>query len=167
MSFPRLGNVVPVAMTLAGTLLASVALTAAAHAQNVDSAMLLHPPADSWPSYHGDYSGRRHSTLTQITPAQRRQPHSRLGLPDRPTATIKSSPILVDGVLYFTVPDNVWADRCAHRPSALALHLPAQQGCPHRPARRRHLQGPRLLHLARRPSDLLSTPRPARFAGMS
>ena len=26
-------------------------------AQNVDAAMLLHPPADSWPGYHGDYSG--------------------------------------------------------------------------------------------------------------
>ena len=32
-------------------------------AQGVDQQMLLHPPADSWPSYHGDYSGRRHSYL--------------------------------------------------------------------------------------------------------
>src|SRR3954463_10444581 len=24
-------------------------------------------PADSWPTYHGDYSGRRYSTLKQIT----------------------------------------------------------------------------------------------------
>jgi alcohol dehydrogenase (cytochrome c) len=30
-------------------------------AQNVDAAMLLHPPTDSWPSYHGDYTGKRHS----------------------------------------------------------------------------------------------------------
>src|ERR687884_654200 len=31
-------------------------------------ATLLNPPADSWPTYHGDYTGQRHSRLTQITP---------------------------------------------------------------------------------------------------
>jgi alcohol dehydrogenase (cytochrome c) len=33
---------------------------------DVDAAMLLGPLAENWPSYSGDYSGRRHSTLTQI-----------------------------------------------------------------------------------------------------
>ena len=37
-------------------------------AQNLDSAQILKPTPDSWPLYHGDYSGRRHSPLTQITP---------------------------------------------------------------------------------------------------
>ena len=37
-------------------------------AQGTTPAMLLKPPADSWPAYHGDYSGQRHSSLTQITP---------------------------------------------------------------------------------------------------
>ena len=37
--------------------------------QGLDPAMLLKPPVDSWPTYHGDYSGQRHSRLTQITPA--------------------------------------------------------------------------------------------------
>ena len=46
-----------------------VALGAILMAQGVDPAMLLKPPADSWPTYHGDYSGQRHSRLTQITPA--------------------------------------------------------------------------------------------------
>jgi len=32
----------------------------------LDQALLLKPPTDAWPSYHGDYSGRRYSTLTQI-----------------------------------------------------------------------------------------------------
>ena len=36
--------------------------------QGLDPATLLKPPADSWPTYHGDYSGQRHSRLTQITP---------------------------------------------------------------------------------------------------
>ena len=36
--------------------------------QSVAPALLLDPPADSWLTYHGDYSGQRHSPLTQITP---------------------------------------------------------------------------------------------------
>ena len=78
-------------------------------AQGLDPATIANPPADSWPSYHGDYSGKRHSPLTQITP----QNVSSLGLAwafqTGQDATLKSSPLLVDGILYFTVPDNVWA----------------------------------------------------------
>ena len=37
-------------------------------AQNVDPKAMLNPPADSWLTYHGDYTGQRHSKLTQITP---------------------------------------------------------------------------------------------------
>ena len=40
----------------------------AAAAQEVDPAELLHPPSDTWLTYHGDYTGRRHSALTGITP---------------------------------------------------------------------------------------------------
>jgi hypothetical protein len=32
----------------------------------LDPAALLKAPTDSWPTYHGDYSGRRYSPLTQI-----------------------------------------------------------------------------------------------------
>lgn len=78
-------------------------------AQGLDPAMLLNPPLDSWPSYHGDYSGRRHSSLTQINP----QNVDELGLAwefqTNQEAMLKCSPLMVNGVLYFTVPDNVWA----------------------------------------------------------
>ena len=37
-------------------------------AQEVTEQTLLHPPANTWPGYHGDYSGRRHTSLTQIAP---------------------------------------------------------------------------------------------------
>lgn len=78
-------------------------------AQGVDEQMLLHPPADSWPSYHGDYSGRRHSTLTQITPQNVKNLALAWAFQTEQTALIKSSPLLVDGIVYFTVPDNIWA----------------------------------------------------------
>lgn len=78
-------------------------------AQNVDAPMLLHPPANSWPSYHGDYSGRRHSALTQITPANVKNLSLAWAFQTGQPASIKSSPLLVDGIVYITVPDNVWA----------------------------------------------------------
>jgi alcohol dehydrogenase (cytochrome c) len=95
--------------SLALTAVIFAAYSAPLLGQGVDAAILLHPPADSWPGYHGDYSGERHSHLTQITP----QNVENLGLAwafqTNQTAEIKSSPLVVDGVMYFSVPDNVWA----------------------------------------------------------
>src|SRR5437870_2351158 len=34
--------------------------------QGLDPASLLKPLSDSWPTYSGDYSGRRYSSLTRI-----------------------------------------------------------------------------------------------------
>lgn len=78
-------------------------------AQGVDQQMLVHPPSDSWPGYHGDYSGRRHSSLTQITPQNVKNLTLAWAFQTNQPAEIKSSPLLVDGILYFTVPENVWA----------------------------------------------------------
>lgn len=86
----------------------AIALAGAAWAQEVDPDQLLHPPSDSWLTFHGDYSGRRHSSLTQITPenvAELKQIWSfRTG-----NQQIKASPILANGILYITTPDNIWA----------------------------------------------------------
>ncbi len=77
-------------------------------AQELDPAAMLKPAMDTWPTYNGDYSGKRFSPLDQInasnvgslTLAWVFHPHA---------PTIKSTPLEVNGVLYFTVPDNVWA----------------------------------------------------------
>ncbi len=82
---------------------------ATAGAQGVDRSMLLKPPADSWPSYHGTYDGQRHSKLEQITPQNVRALSMAWAFQTHQKADIKSSPLLVDGVIYFSVPDNVWA----------------------------------------------------------
>lgn len=78
-------------------------------AQGVDQQLLVHPSPDSWPGYHGDYSGRRHSLLTQITPQNVRNLTLAWAFQTNQPAQIKSSPLLVDGTLYFTVPENIWA----------------------------------------------------------
>ena len=96
---------------LPAVLLALCVLGAPHHAaaQDPGPSMLLHPGTDSWPNYHGDYTANRHSKLTSITPAN----VDKLGLAwafqTNQPAAIKSSPLVVDGILYFTVPDNVWA----------------------------------------------------------
>jgi alcohol dehydrogenase (cytochrome c) len=82
---------------------------ATAWAQGVDHSMLLKPPADSWPLYHGTYDGQRHSKLEQITPQNVHTLSMAWAFQINSKIDIKSSPLLVDGVIYFTVPDNVWA----------------------------------------------------------
>ena len=77
-------------------------------AQEPDQAAMVKSAMDTWPTYNGDYSGKRFSPLDQInasnvgslTLAWVFHPHA---------STIKSTPLEVNGILYFTVPDNVWA----------------------------------------------------------
>jgi alcohol dehydrogenase (cytochrome c) len=94
----------PTTPCIAIALLASVA-----GAQGVDPAMLLKPPADSWLTYHGDYSGKRHSTLAQITPDNVHQLGLGWTFQTGQNQSIKGTPILANGVLYVTTPDNIWA----------------------------------------------------------
>jgi alcohol dehydrogenase (cytochrome c) len=92
---------------------------------------LLHAPlGESWPTYNGDYSGRRYSTLTQInrsnvkslTLAWTRRLTNGTSAPGVPlitggvgdltwngTTQVKGSIVQADGVLYVTTPDNTWA----------------------------------------------------------
>lgn len=93
---------------MAAVVLASATCGAVA-AQDLESAQLLHPAPDSWPLYHGDYSGRRHSALTEITPRNVGGLALAWAFQTGQNEAIKSSPLLVDGILYFTLPDNVWA----------------------------------------------------------
>jgi len=47
-------------------LLPALLLGTVALAQGLDPVLLTKPATDAWPTYSGDYSGRRFSTLTQI-----------------------------------------------------------------------------------------------------
>lgn len=77
--------------------------------QGAEPNVLLNPPPDTWPGYHGDYSGRRHTSLTQITPQNVGQLSLAWAFQTGQAEQIKSSPLVMNGVMYFTVPDNVWA----------------------------------------------------------
>jgi len=78
-------------------------------AQSLDPSALLKPARDSWPTYHGDYTGQRHTRLTQITPDNVHQLTLAWAFQTNQPQQIKATPILVDGVIYITTPDNLWA----------------------------------------------------------
>ncbi len=104
-------------MTMPRLLLALLPALLTAQGLDLKSLTLFRQPADAWPTYNGDYSGRRFSSLTQINAgnvnsltlawmyrisgvgAQRG-----VGEP-----TIKSTPLMVNGILYFTIPNHVYA----------------------------------------------------------
>jgi acido-empty-quinoprotein group A len=94
----------------------------------LDPRLLLKPPVDAWPTYHGDYSGRHYSTLKQINASNVKALslawvyRANLSLseaivggegPDGPAspgeAYFKGMPLMVNGVLYVTMPDHTWA----------------------------------------------------------
>ncbi len=77
-------------------------------AQALDPATLLKPATDTWPTYNGDYSGKRYSTLDQINSGNISSLTLAWAFQTR-GAAIKSTPLEVNGILYFSVPDNVWA----------------------------------------------------------
>jgi acido-empty-quinoprotein group A len=79
-----------------------------ASAQELDPAALFKPPTDTWPTYNGDYSGKRFSTLDQINAGNINSLTLAWAFSTHST-TIKSTPLEVNGILYFSVPDNVWA----------------------------------------------------------
>ena len=66
-------------------------------------------PPTAGPPITATIPARRHSSLHQITPQNVRNLSLAWAFQtDRPVP-IKSSPLLIDGILYFTIPDNVWA----------------------------------------------------------
>jgi alcohol dehydrogenase (cytochrome c) len=106
------------------TTIATVALVAAAsslpHASpdvELDPDSIGRAPIESWTTFNGDYSGERYSTLTQIRPANVNQliqkwvyKITEVGAQrGAPVPVIKCTPLMVNGVLYITIPDHVWA----------------------------------------------------------
>ena len=96
-------------------LLPLVQMPAADSALGLDNSTLLHPTLDSWPTYNGDYSGQRFSNLSKINDHNVKAlslawmyqlPSSGA---DSSGGRISATPLVVNGVMYFTVPDKAWA----------------------------------------------------------
>jgi len=126
-------------MTTKNLLLLFVPTILIGQGAGVNPAELLKPLKDSWPTYNGDYSGKRYSALKQIdkstvknlTVAWMSRVTPGAGNPgtggrggsvpkiiigdNGPSSffytggSIKGSVLQVDGTLYFSTPDNAWA----------------------------------------------------------
>jgi alcohol dehydrogenase (cytochrome c) len=77
--------------------------------QAISSEMLVDSSGKQWPTYNGDYSGRRYSPLAQINRDNVRSLSLAWAFQTRVAANLKCTPVMANGVLYFTVPDHVWA----------------------------------------------------------
>jgi alcohol dehydrogenase (cytochrome c) len=86
--------------------------TLSLEAQGISSKDLLDGFANParWLTYSGDYSGRRHSPLTQITPANVSQLSAQWTFQTGVAGKFEATPIGLDGILYITGPQNhAWA----------------------------------------------------------
>lgn len=104
-------------MKLLLQLLVSALLVASAQGNELEMATLGKPPTTSWPTFNGDYTGKRFSTLKQINTSnvaslqlQWNYRITEVGAQrGAPVPVIKATPLLVNGILYFTLPNNVYA----------------------------------------------------------
>jgi alcohol dehydrogenase (cytochrome c) len=89
---------------LTALFLGSARMTAQTSAEDISK-----PPAANWLSYSGDYSGRRFSTLDQINRENvaNLAPKWVFHVPE--SSHLQSSPIVVDGILYVTNSNEVYA----------------------------------------------------------
>ncbi len=99
----------------------------------LDPKLLLKLPSEAWPTYHGDYSGRHYSALNQInrsnvkalslawvyrantaqagaiTGGEVKEGDTPIWLSFLGPQSIKAIPLMVNGVLYVSMPDHAWA----------------------------------------------------------
>jgi alcohol dehydrogenase (cytochrome c) len=95
-------------LVVAGVLVAGLTLAAQ---DGLDPGALLRPPTDNWPTFNGDYSGRRFSTLDRVntTNVKALSLAWMYSVPAASYAPIKSTPLQIDGILYFSTPDHAFA----------------------------------------------------------
>lgn len=106
-----------VVAVLAAVLLAGPQARAQAQPTPLDMSKLGQPPVDAWPTHHGDFTGRRYSTLTQINEktVDALRPAWTASFADvgpqrgAPSPVLKGTPLMVGGVLYVTLPNHVYA----------------------------------------------------------
>jgi alcohol dehydrogenase (cytochrome c) len=64
---------------------------------------------DNWVSYNGDYSGRRYSSLTQITPANVNHLAVKWVFHPREAGQLEATPVVVAGVMFITSGQDTYA----------------------------------------------------------
>ena len=77
---------------------------------NIRQAQLeAHGIADDWPSYNGDPTGRRYSSLSQITPANVKTLRAQWVFHSTSPGTLEATPVVVNGIMYLTASNDAYA----------------------------------------------------------
>lgn len=71
--------------------------------------LLTRPVADNWTSYNGDYSGRRYSSLKEITTENVAQLRAAWVFHPGNSQRLEVTPVVVRGVMYVTASNDVFA----------------------------------------------------------
>jgi alcohol dehydrogenase (cytochrome c) len=85
-----------------------VAAAAVVAGQGLDPSALGQPPTDAWPTFNGDYTARRYSTLDRITTANVKALSLAWIYQAPGGGPIKATPLAINGVLYFSTPDHAY-----------------------------------------------------------
>ncbi len=90
--------------------------------------LLRSSPATDWPTYNGDYTGRRYSSLAQITPGNAHALEAQWSFDTHSAGTVEATPLVVGGVMYLTASNDAYAIDAAT--GALLWHYarPVTQG---------------------------------------
>src|SRR5271156_147168 len=95
--------------TQAATSVQSNDATISAAVDVSSEALRISPPGANWPSYNGDYSGRRFSSLSQINPANVGQLRAQWAFHVKASSDLEVTPIAVDGILFVSAANDVYA----------------------------------------------------------
>jgi alcohol dehydrogenase (cytochrome c) len=71
--------------------------------------LLTQPPGANWTSYNGDYTGRRHSSLHEITPKNVPQLRASWIFHSSHSERLEVTPVVVRGVMYVTSANDAYA----------------------------------------------------------
>src|SRR5246127_4630339 len=71
--------------------------------------LLAQPAAENWLSYHGDYSGRRFSRLSEITPANVSQLKAQWVFHVRDVSDLEVTPVVAGGIMFVTAANDAYA----------------------------------------------------------
>jgi alcohol dehydrogenase (cytochrome c) len=67
------------------------------------------PPAENWPSYNGDYSGRRYSALSQIGPDNVTQLRAQWVFHSDNSKRLEVTPVVIEGIMLVTSANDAYA----------------------------------------------------------
>jgi len=83
---------------------------------------------DDWPSYNGDYTGRRYTSLSQVTSQNVAQLRAQWIFHSRNAGILEGTPVVVNGIMFFTGSNDAYALDAATGKTLWHHERPVTQG---------------------------------------